>query len=178
MVILLVEDDRQRMLIYKYLINCGHKRHELRVEQAPSGRGSAVSWVRQRFVKETNACRRRQARAGTALIVMIDADAHTVQRRLSQLNDALTDSGTRVVAPGERIARLVPRRNVETWILCLNEHDVLEDADYKGTRDNWNELIPPASQRLCRWTRPHAKLPKQCVPSLRTGIQELKRLEF
>src|SRR2546430_7675062 len=118
-VIVVLEDDHQKMLIYRYLVKCGW-RHAVRIHQSPSGRGSAESWVRERFVKETIAYRSRQARTLTALIVMIDADTRTVQDRLNQLDQALTDNGQQTVAGTERIARLIPKRNVETWILCLN----------------------------------------------------------
>jgi hypothetical protein len=152
LVIVLVEDDHHKMLIYRYLIECGWERHAIRIQQSPSGRVSAESWVRKRFVKETIVYRSRQARALTALIVMIDADTRTVQDRLSQLDQALTDSGQQTVADTERIARLIPKRNVETWILCLNEQAVDEGTDYAGTRSSWNELVPQAAETLCQWT--------------------------
>jgi hypothetical protein len=174
LVIVLLEDDHQKMLIYRYLINCGLNRHAIAIYRSPSGEGSAERWVRQRFVKETNVYRSRQAR--TALIVMIDADTRTVQDRLNQLDQALRDSGSRIVVETERIARLVPKRNVETWILCLNEQSVDEETDYKRTGYNWNELIPIASETLCQWTRSQAEPPNHCVGSLRTGVRELKRL--
>jgi hypothetical protein len=74
------------------------------------------------------------------------------------------------------IARLVPKRNIETWILCLNDVEVNEDTDYKRTRDNWNELISPAVSTLYRWTRPRAAVPASCVESLQLGIGELRKL--
>ena len=78
-VILVVEDDHHKMLVPRYLMKCGLKGHEIRIEPSPSGAGSAESWVRKRFVKEVSAYRSRQAKARTALIVVIDADAFTVQ---------------------------------------------------------------------------------------------------
>jgi len=176
MVIVLLEDDHHEMLIRRYLVNSGLKRHAMRIHRSPSGHGSAESWVLKRFAEETGEYRRRQARAGTALIVMIDADTHSVQDRLTQLDQALKDSGIKTVGKSERIARLVPRRNVETWILCLNGEAVNEEIDYKGTRNDWSELIPRAAQTLCHSTRPQAELPNQCVDSLRSGVQDLKRL--
>ena len=78
---------------------------------------------------------------------MIDADTRTVQDRLNQLDQALTDSGKQTVVETEQIARLVPKRNVETWILCLNEQAVDEETTTRGTGNNWNELIPKAAKR-------------------------------
>jgi len=176
LVIVLLEDDHHRMLIYRYLINCGLKTHEIRLHPSPSGRGSAESWVRRRFAEETKEYRRRQTRARSALIVIIDADTSTVQERLNQLDQALKQSGNQLVAEGEHIARLVPKRNVETWILCLHGKVVDEETDYSGTRNDWSKLIPEASLTLCGWTRSQAELPEHCVSSLRAGVRELKRV--
>ncbi len=176
LVIVLVEDEHHRMLIYRYLKRSGLKSSDIRIRPYPAGRGSAEGWVLQRFPEETAEYRNRQARAGTGLIVMIDADTHAVDDRLTQLDEALRNNGEEPVRKGERIARLVPKRNVETWILCLNEEPVDEEADYTRTRREWNKLIPQAAVTLYQWARPHAVPPNHCVDSLRTGVQELKRL--
>jgi hypothetical protein len=134
--------------------------------------------VRKRFVKEVSVYRARQTKTKTALIVVVDADTHTVQDRLRQLDQALRDSRQQVVLEGEQIARLVPKRNIETWILCLNQQAVDEETDYKRTRDDWNELVPPAAETLFQWTRSKAEAPNICIDSLQSGVRELKRLRF
>ena len=60
LVIVLLEDDHHKMLIYRYLINCGLTRYAIRIHRSPSGQRSAESWVRKRFVEETNVYRSRQ----------------------------------------------------------------------------------------------------------------------
>ena len=176
LVVVIVEDDRHEMLVRRYLKQCGMGPREIRIERSPSGRGSAEQWVRKTFIKETSVYRNRHAQ--TKLIVVIDADIHLVEERLRQLDHALTATGKPVVENFEEIARLIPKRNVETWILCLNENPVDEETDYKGTRHDWNDLIPQASQTLFQWTRPHAALPIRCTGSLRRGVTELNRLTF
>jgi hypothetical protein len=59
----------------------------------------------------------------------------------------------------EQIARLVPKRNIETWTLCLNGQAVDEDTDYKRRRDDWTELIPETAETLSKWTHQEAELP-------------------
>jgi hypothetical protein len=76
----------------------------------------------------------------------------------------------------EVIARLVPKRNIEIWILCLNDVLVNEGTDYKRTRDNWTELIRPAVSTLYVWTRPRTAVPPSCVESLQMGIRQLRKL--
>ena len=184
LVIALAEDEHHRMLVLRYLKKSGLKDHAIRIRQSPAGQGSAENWVRREFVKETEAYRVRQARARTALIVIIDADAYTVQDRLNQLDQALQGSGRQTVGGGEEIARLVPKRNVETWILCLNGRrldgrPVDEDTNYKERMGiDWSPLIPPAAHTLRQWTRSRTGPPNHCVSSLRIGVRELKRLRF
>jgi hypothetical protein len=147
----------------------------MRIERSPAGQGSAENWVRKAFVKEVSIYRRRHAQ--TKLIVIIDADNGTVHNRLKQLDQVLQGAGKDPVdAKIEKIARLVPKRNVETWILGLNAQEVDEETDYKRSRDDWNELIPPAAETLCEWTRPRIEPPGNCIDSLRHGITELRRL--
>jgi hypothetical protein len=177
-VIALVEDERHEMLVRRYLRRSGIEGRQVRFERSPSGQGSAEQWVRSNFAREVSAYRNRQARAATALIVMIDADAHTVQGRLTQLSEGLEEGGIQAVGSAEHIARLVPRRNVETWISSLNGRSVDEVTDYKPTRNDWNDFIPQAANVLFDWARPAAVLPAHCVDSLRSGLSEIHRLGF
>jgi hypothetical protein len=178
LVIVLVEDEHHEMLIRRYLRKCQFKPNDMRIRRSPPGRGSAESWIRREFVEEVNEYRNRQTRARTALIVIIDADTHAVQDRLNQLNQALTESGKQTVGGAEQIVRLVPKLNVETWILSLNGEAVNEEDDYRRNRNDWNDLIPPAARTLRQLARSTAEPPNHCVSSLRTGVRELKRLRF
>jgi hypothetical protein len=174
--IAIVEDERHEMLFRRYLKKCGMGPNQVTYIRSPSGAGSAEQWVRARFAKEVGAYRTRQAKAATALLLAIDADTHAVRTRLIQLDQTLRDAGIKAVEADEQIARLVPKRNVETWILCLNDEAVNEETDYKARRHNWNDLIPPAAQALFQWTRRGNELPNHCVDSLSVGVKELNRL--
>ena len=172
--ILVVEDQRHKMLIYRYLKKLGRNAGEIRVVQSPSGAGSAEAWVRKQFVQEIRVYRGRHAQ--TELIVLVDVDSLSVKERLSQLDDASRAIGQTVVDAGERAARLVPKRNVETWALCLNEKAVDENADYKGEKHSWITLISSAAENLAQYTLPTSEVPKYYIDSLRSGIAELKKL--
>ncbi len=182
LVVALVEDGRHQNLIGEYLKRGGLKLHSMRFVRSPFARGSGEQWVRERFPLEVDAYRSRQARAETGLIVVIDADNRTVQKRFSELDDALrSEKIAPLRAKNERIARVVPRRNVETWLLFLSERSdtqVEEKTDYKQTRKDWDDLNKPSAEKLYRWTRPNAQPPNGCIPSLRVGVGELKRLSL
>jgi hypothetical protein len=177
LVILLVEDRRHEQFISKYLQKGGLGRHAMRVVMSPSGAGSAEKWVRERFLIEVEACRTRQAQ--TKLIVLIDADAQTVQQRVRQLDLKLRDAGVPAIpADNEQIARLIPKRNIETWILCLNDILVDEDTDYKNAHDRWTVLTFTAAGRLYAWTRANATVPTSCTESLHAGVLELRKINL
>jgi hypothetical protein len=178
LVVVLVEDDRHRTLVYRYLRRLGLAPRQIRTRVSPSGQGSAERWIRVTYSSEVKEYRIRHAKAASALIVMTDADTHAVETRLKQLNEVLAEDGMLSADDTEQIVRLVPKRNVETWILCLNGQSVDEATDYKDTRDDWSRLIPPASEMMFRWSRPNALVPNLCVDSLRRGLGELNRLRF
>jgi len=178
-VIVLVEDVRHQQFVRRYLYLCGLKPHAMRLVPCPAGSGSGEQWVREQFAVEVKAYRQRHARAGTALIVMIDADVLSVRERLAQLDQNIEEGQVSRIRPdAEQIATLVPKRNVETWILCLNDVAVDEEANYKRDHNDWEELVRSGSEILYRWTRPNAQLPASCIPSLRLGVTELRRLDF
>jgi hypothetical protein len=172
-----VEDSLHKQFIYRYLKKIGVEAHAMRIYPSPAGSGSAEQWVRERFAIEVEACRRRKAE--TKLIIVIDADTRTVQQRISQLDQALSQAGIEPISDDtETISRLIPKRNIETWILCLNEVPVNESDNYKEKHQNWTSLTTPAVTKLYAWTRPNAIVPTACVESLKAGIRELKKLRL
>ncbi|HEX4067822.1 MAG TPA: hypothetical protein VHZ09_17510 [Acidobacteriaceae bacterium] len=174
-IILVVEDKRQQQLVYRYLRRRHFGPHDVRIATAPSGAGSAEHWVIEQFPIEVSEYRRRHA--VTKLILVVDADTHSVHDRMQELEHSLKDAGVPRVEKAEQIAPLIPKRNIETWILCLNLEQVDEDKDYKGQHRKRPEIIPLAAETLCQWARANAAIPPNCVDSLRRGIAELQRIE-
>ena len=127
-VIVLAEDEQHQQFICHYLYRlpadaAGGRRyehHDIRRVIAPGGRGSAEQWVRRQYPAEVKEFRRRSRRLRLALIVVIDADTGQVDHRDRQLRQALQDAGLDVREADESIVHLIPRRNIETWILCLS----------------------------------------------------------
>lgn len=178
-VLILIEDSNHRRFVRQYLRRCGLEPHMMYFVPYPAGQGSGEQWVRERFVTEVEGFRRRSAHAETALIVVIDADDLSVPERLAQLDQKLEEAqADRIRLDTKQIARLVPKRNIETWILFLNDFRVDEETDYKANRNDWATLIRAGTETLYNWTRPNAQLPANCILSLRLGVAELKRLDF
>src|SRR6059036_2290581 len=93
LLVILCEDERQQRFIRRYLKQVGFSSHEIRAKDLPSGEGSGEQWVREQYAKEVEAYRARSARAETALVVAIDADANEVNDRQNQLHEALNTHG-------------------------------------------------------------------------------------
>ncbi|MEO7652002.1 MAG: hypothetical protein ABIZ80_16180 [Bryobacteraceae bacterium] len=132
--------------------------------------------MRDRYAQEVTAYRQRSSRANTVLVVAIDADTNDVSLRVRQLRDALSQKGLSPRAVGEAIAHLIPKRNIETWIVCLNGRKVDESADYRH-EPGMDQQVDDAAGVFHAWTRPNATVPQHCVPSLLSAIPEAKRLE-
>jgi len=180
LVVVLVEDQRQKQFIYRFLAKAGVRPRQIQIELSPSGRGSAEKWVCDNFAKEARKCRARSSRASTGMIVMLDADTRSILNRLQALDEALVSAGQSRLDPNrDPIARLIPRRNVETWILCLNPtgNPVDEETDYKLTKsgEDWSAFIPTAADALHQWMKMPNNLPSNLIYSLRHGIEELPR---
>lgn len=175
-VVILAEDQRQVRFIRAYLKQRNFDNHDIRVEPVSSGRGSGEQWVRERYAEAVKAYRWRSTRAATALVVMIDADVGSVDQRLEQLRQALVEAGSEARSAAEKIAHLVPKRNIETWILCLNGSRVNEDTDCRNLQ-GIDKQIQNAAILFFDWSRANAQIPQHCVPSLLLAIPESRRLE-
>lgn len=108
-------------------------------------------------------------------MVIVDADTRTLHQRRQELASTLENAKITPRDVIKAIALLIPKRNVETWILCLTGDEIDEQTDYK-VRDGLDQKIKAASKFLWEWTRPNFVLPLTCVDSLREAIPELARI--
>lgn len=183
-VIVLCEDNRTFSFTRSYLKKCGINRG-IRPIISPSGRGCGFDFVVKNFPVQVNAYRLAKARIpNTWLIAVVDADTGTVVQRIGEMDRELTRAQEQRVRAmrikDEMIARLVPRRNVETWIEALNSSTVNEIEDcketIKRTDEEWSALIPTAAEAFHALTRRNADLPEDLIASLRHAVNEMRRV--
>jgi hypothetical protein len=174
-VIILAEDERQQRFARKFLQRAGLENHQMRFTPVPAGHGSGEQWVRKNYVKEVAAYRSRATRARSALLVFIDADQMSVANRAQQLSQELANAGLGPRTNAEAIGKLIPKRNIETWVLCLAGEIVDEATDYRNNC-NFDGLVRNAADAFYLATRMNAPIPNACVQSLRVGVDECKRL--
>ena len=174
-IIILAEDQRQETFIRRYLRRMNYTHRQIRSVPLPAGRQSGEQWVRKNYAIEVSTYRQRSSRAETALVVAIDADTHDCNRRSQQLAASLDELAAPARTPQERICHLIPKRHVETWILCLAGNTVNEETDYR--HHPVDQQIPSSALRFFELSRPNAQIPSECVASLRTAIPEIRRIE-
>jgi hypothetical protein len=183
LIYVLVEDNRQQSFIRRFLMMVGIEKRKMVFAPVPDGHGSGKQWVRRNFAAQAQICRRRNSRASTSMFAMMDADELTVARCLSDLNDELIKSGQQGLDNDhDRIARLIPKWNIETWILFLTSDEdanlsVREEQNYKDSKKSqqWDQLVPRSTTAIYALTRPGAALPDNLIGSLRTGLKEISR---
>jgi hypothetical protein len=107
------------------------------------------------------------AQPNTGLVTCLDADHHAVVDRHAQLDAAM--EGER--GPNERMAWLVPKRNIETWIRALNGEPTEEATDYKRRGREPLPCDAPAAA-FAKVDRADASV----LPSIRIARVEIERV--
>jgi hypothetical protein len=177
--ILLCEDEAQERMTKAYLKRCGLPHQSPYVKALVASRqqqGGNDAWVLNQFPRQLHACRQRQKKAKTLLIVLIDADNHAVGDRRRQLLDRVTSAGLEEYGANEPAVLLIPKRHIETWIRALLGKTVTETEDCKSWNKLERETLRQAAEVLFAWSRPNATPGSTCVPSLEAALPEWKRI--
>lgn len=167
-VVILCEDIMHLNFVRRYLMRRGIESRRIRGNVAPCGRGAGSQYVIDNYPVEVKALRgRAYLRAG--LLAVVDADTSLVEERLRHLENALAQSEQVGRGDAERIALLIPKRNIETWVLYLLGNDVNEEDDYKrrvtsadlkGAVDAFSDVCPSRAADIA-------------VPSLQHACEQL-----
>jgi hypothetical protein len=175
--VLLCEDKAQERLALAYMKKCGFDARRIRsVVASELVPGGNVGWVLDEFPKQLQACRQRNKKAKTLLVVIVDADQFSVEERRRHLCDRLKRDGSEALTRDEPAALLIPKRNIETWVHALLGTHVSEEMDYK-TRDPFpKNQIAQAALALFEWSRPNATPGETCTFSLRLALPEWRKI--
>lgn len=173
--VILCEDSQQAVFIKHFLKNHGFDNKKMRFEIGSKGKGSGEQYVRTQYVEEVKFYRRISSYSpiGTSLIVMIDADKHSVAERLHQLDLALEANSQSKRQSNEKIAIFVPKRNIETWIHYLMGESVDEEKAYSKLprQRDCKPYLKKLVEEICP-----TGLPKDAPPSLHAACEELQRI--
>lgn len=168
-IVLLCEDRQQEVFARHFLKKRGFTGN-IRTKICLKGAGE--QFVRENYAAEVKAYRSKNYLLGM-LVVLIDADKKTVQERLNQLDDALTEDGQKLRPPNENIAIFIPKRNIETWIHYLQDETVDEETEYAKFPNNESACKPLVENLL---NRCYQGLDDNAPPSLQAACGELQRI--
>jgi len=168
----LCEDTQQWVFLRRFFLKRGIPAQKIRSNISPSGRGAGCKYVIDNLPKEVRWYRSNANKLRCCLVVAIDSDvSETVQKRKSEIEKALTDAGESMIDRTERVALLVPRRNVETWICFLLGQEVNEEAEYRHFEKE--SACFPAVDKIS----PKRSLGcDSLIPSLAAGKEEIEKL--
>jgi len=168
----LCEDLQQAVFIRAYLVERGVLSARIRVIPLPK-EGAGESFVRREYPREVRAYRKNARQKTIGLVVMIDADNHSVDEQHQEMNRLLQEVGISARQPKERIGVFIPRRNIETWIYFLQGQSVEEETAYPKFRRN-ESACKPYVKTLAQNVR--QLLPNHAPPSLKTACREVARI--
>lgn len=173
-VVVLYEDQAHECFVRHLAKRLGL--YPLRFENCQNNAG-----VLQRLAREVDALRERSFQKNLGLVVVIDADDKGLQGRVAELLariEAEATAGGRKDA--ERIALLVPAREIESWYmhLCVpTARPIDETRDYKPAPE-WRALAKDigaaAKQAVAAWA-PEAG--RNDPASLSAAREELARVQ-
>ncbi|MDY7014884.1 MAG: hypothetical protein SVX43_15025 [Cyanobacteriota bacterium] len=170
---ILCEDIQQQVFARRFLLNRGFHPRKIRLLPLPVGEGSGEKYVRRQYPKEVRAYRGKFTYRSVGLVVLIDADKCTVDYRMQQLDEVLTEDSQNKSQEDERIAIFVPKRNIETWICYLRGGSVDEETAYpKLDRESDCE---PCIQTLLQQCS--GGLNSDAPSSLQTACEEWQRCD-
>jgi len=172
-VVLLCEDQQQKVFFYRLLKRLGYSQWDIHIRQIPEGKQSAEQYVREHYPEEVKG--HRLNTVSCCLVVGIDADRYTCKQRYTQLENALTHESMPNRQSVEPIAIFIPKRNIETWIkFLLDGGTVNEDTVYPHLAGHESDCHP-AVDRFLEFAK-QVPPPINCPPSMLQGFEELQRI--
>lgn len=128
-IIVLCEDKLHDVFVRRFLKKWGVANRTVRVLDYPQGAGSGAAYVIANYPEQLKAVRSRSA--GTALIVVVDADNRTVKQRADDLKNSLKQASMPDVGNDEPVCCVIPKRSIDTWLKWLQGDSVDEEMSYK-----------------------------------------------
>lgn len=176
--VVLCEDLQTQVFIRRALIHHGANSRRIQLVALPSetDEGAGDKYVANHYPEQAEAHRSRAAHMQAALIVHMDADpANSVAARMNRLDQALSTAGMVSRGAQERIAYLIPKRNIETWIHFYLDGPPIDEnteyAKYSGRESDCGPAAESFSNDAASST-----VPPGAPPSLEVGLSEFRRV--
>jgi hypothetical protein len=166
-IVILCEGKQDEVFLRRFLKQSGYGPHRVRCRPYPAGRGSGKQFVQDEYAKEVVEHRRRATRMNIALIVMHDCDTGTMEGSRAMLEQSAARN------PNERIALLLPRRNIETWIHFLQDGGLVDESTPYRKLQRESECHSVVDRLAAK---SEYRLSADVPPSLRAACSEIRRI--
>lgn len=174
---ILAEDNRLASFCLGIVEKLGIQTNRRRIRIAPIPKtGAGYTWLYKKYPEYIARQRKRAHHHNVLFVVGLDADTKTFDERLADLERELEQAGMDTRSADERVACIIPKRNIETWVKHFDGSDVDEEVDFK------NKVKRPdfksAADAFVREFNQFRNEPDQLktLPSLRTAYEEIVRL--
>lgn len=176
-VIILCEDKQHAVFVMRFLKKrYGYDTRACRVLPFPSGGGAGEQFVRERYAKELKAYRQRSSSAKTVLVVVIDADADSVENRVGQLERSCRDQSIEPRQSGELVVHVIPKRNIGTWLAWLDGQEANEDDDYPRYKFRKQSDGNPMTDRLVEMCQSQPAIALKMPSSMTAVCRDFARI--
>jgi hypothetical protein len=163
------------MFLYRLLRerNIGSNRITV-ITDYPAEKGCGSAYVLNAYAAQVRKCRNRHA--SSALLVHIDADQLTVDRRAQELAERLSADGQAKRRADEPIAHAIPKHCIEAWIGYLMDMPADEEKPKEGWPRFTSEQWKHAAENLATMLRSAEPWPADAPDSLTRARPEFQRV--
>lgn len=168
-VIILCEDRAHANFIHHHLKKRGFDHRIL-----PKEAGSGKQFVLESYATQVKAYRSKANHLSVALLTIIDADTQTVEQTHARLKERLQKADIEQRQADERIAVLVPKRNIETWMVYLLGSTVDEETNYNKEHQLAKDPQAPKRAGITLAQQLGQEPGADCPQSLQAAWSELK----
>jgi hypothetical protein len=172
--VVLAEDLAGAKFIEGYLEARGVERRAIHRLPLANGRGSGKQRVLQQYPGEVKVYRAKRNHVYKALLTTTDADEKTVAERCASLAEALAAAEMAPRAADEAIVLAVPKWEIETWAIHLNEGERVDEGRKVPEGDKPDGDGCARAGAALRGHR--ASGPTCCPPSMAASDGEFARL--
>jgi hypothetical protein len=169
-IVILCEDSQHKVFITRFLKQQNKNYRQIRVVLSEPASGSGEQFVRENYPIELKAYRNISRRLSTSLAVVIDADIKKIEERIKDFDDACRAEGISCRDKKEKVAFIIPKRNIETWLRYLRDEDFDEQEPYNKYKGN-ESLCAPQVKKLDEMCRDNG-LPENAPHSLKLACKE------
>lgn len=177
-IVLLCEDNRHEQFVREFLKKKGRSARRVFPDAYKSHeKGGAKpnnAFVLENAAREIKVARKVPPKR--ALVLVIDGDDRGAASRTGNLREILKNEGAEPLSDKERIAVVVPCRNIETWIHHFNGHATNETDEFGEHYPKKTYDATPQAKAFAEFVSDGTSSEVPHLPALNSGRSELRRL--